>query len=262
MSAEDYPVTFRYGATSYPYSASNPHPGNDRKCSIGTPVVIAGVTIGWTGNTGSYNGKTYQPHLHTQAWTGTTTNTRDPGPYEFKPGKVVGVGFGRTWGYFVTIEVNGVNCTYAHLSKINVRTGQVIKAIPRQGDKSMNPQEENEFYQIVFERPMEHGGSGRTGIQVARDGKPELAAKRAGTTATISGLRNERDQLANTIRDLKTQLQAAQNKPPEIVVKEVEKIVEKCELPEPVTTALPVQKPSRFTKLLAWFIELLNKKKN
>ena len=123
MSAQNYPITFRYGATTPPYSKAKPHRGNDRACPVGTPVVISGVTIGLTGKTGFATG----PHLHTQAGTDKACQkTFNPAPLEFQPGVVVNAGTGRTWGKFVTIQVGSKFITYCHLSKISVNIGRVL----------------------------------------------------------------------------------------------------------------------------------------
>ena len=98
--------------------------------------------------------------------------------------------------------------TYAHLSQVNVSIGQTTN---QQGDKVMTPQEENEAYQIVLERGMEHSGSGRTGIAFMRDARGELANKRNATQAVI--------------KNLQTALANEQAKPPKEIVKELEKIV-------------------------------------
>jgi murein DD-endopeptidase MepM/ murein hydrolase activator NlpD len=121
MTAKDYKVSFPYGATSAPYSKDHPHRGNDRACPTGTPVVINGVTLGLTGATGMVSG----PHLHTQEWRGDVATTRKP-ENEFKAGTVVDTGTRPQWGKFVTVQVNGWNTTYCHLSEIKVRAGQII----------------------------------------------------------------------------------------------------------------------------------------
>lgn len=127
QTAQEYPITFPYGAITPPYSEDRPHKGNDRKMPTGTPVVIGDTVVGLAGNTGLSSGS----HLHTQAGTDqATSKTVNPTPYEFKPGVVINLRTTDTgeWGRFVTIRTeSGMNITYAHLSKVNVTLGQVIK---------------------------------------------------------------------------------------------------------------------------------------
>lgn len=124
MTAQDYKVTFPYGATTAPYTPSRPHRGNDRAAPLGTPVVVQGVTIGLVGATGFATGS----HLHTQAGTDQACqNTFDPTPLEFQAGTVVDFGYGSQWGNYITLKVGTKYITYCHLSKINVTLGQVIK---------------------------------------------------------------------------------------------------------------------------------------
>lgn len=133
MTAQDYQITFPYGAISAPYSPAQPHRGDDRKMPVGVPVVVGGVTIGLSGRSGSFNGIPNEPHLHTQAGTDfACQQTIDPKPYEFKVGTVVAI---RTvdekqWGKYVTIQTeSGMYITYAHLSEVKVKVGQIIKEV-------------------------------------------------------------------------------------------------------------------------------------
>lgn len=125
MSAQNYPVTFPYNARYSAKLGGGRHRGNDRACPTGTPVVIAGVTIGLTGATGLTTG----PHLHTQAGTDKACQKDiNPTPLEFKPGTVVNAGTGKQWGKFVTVQVGSQFISYCHLSVIKVNIGRVITA--------------------------------------------------------------------------------------------------------------------------------------
>lgn len=125
LTAKDYPVTFKYGATTPPYSPSRPHKGADRACPVGTPIVIDGVTIGLTGRSGKVTG----PHLHNQAgYDKACQNTFDPSRVEFRPGLVVYTRSVDTgdWGKCITMLVGADYITYAHLSQVNVKVGDII----------------------------------------------------------------------------------------------------------------------------------------
>lgn len=127
MTAQDYQINFPYGVTQPPYSQNHPHRGDDRPCPEGTLVTIGSVTIGATGETGY----TYGPHLHIQEWIGDYSNTRKP-QNSFKPGIVINIdedgsqGDG-SFGKFITIQnADGWNDSYCHLSRIDVKIGQII----------------------------------------------------------------------------------------------------------------------------------------
>lgn len=128
QTAQDYPTTFPFGATSEPYSAAHPHKGNDHPTPMRTPLIIGDTLVGYTGNSGEYMGMKYAPHLHIQAgrdeW---VQQVLDPNPYEFKPGMVVHAARASQWGNYVIIRLdNGVYVCYAHLDEIVVKEGQQI----------------------------------------------------------------------------------------------------------------------------------------
>lgn len=99
-----------------------------------------------------------------------------------------------------------------------------------QGDTPMTPQEEATAYQIVLGRPMEHGGSGRTGYKFITDAQAEVAAQRQAQQNAVADLRNQ-------LVSVQSALANEQAKPPKEVIKEVEKIVEKIvEVEKPIYT--------------------------
>lgn len=126
-TAIDYPVTWGYLEQGTIEGQTYTHRGLDRAMPIGVPIVIDGVTIGYSGNTGLSKG----PHLHTQAGRDAATqNTINPAPYEFKGGVVTALRAvdEKSWGRYVTIRTDsGVYITYAHLESVNVTVGQRIK---------------------------------------------------------------------------------------------------------------------------------------
>lgn len=123
-TAKDYPI-------NNPYNPPK-HNGVDRAMPIGTPIIIGNTTIGLSGNTGLSTG----PHIHTQAGTDfACQNVINPAPYEFKPGTVVGIRTTDTgeWGKYVKLKAGSKYIVYAHLSKVNVKVGDIIK----QGDEML-----------------------------------------------------------------------------------------------------------------------------
>lgn len=72
----------------------------------------------------------------------------------------------------------------------------------KKGDPPMSPQEENEAYQIVLERPMEHSGSGRSGIAFMRDARTELGVKRTAATNHINSLNQRIAEIQTAIESL------------------------------------------------------------
>lgn len=131
--ASQYSVSFPYGATTYPYGptgyAGSYHRGDDRYMPDGAPVLVNGVQIGLSGRSGEVTG----PHLHTGRFVGgKDTNPNKQGFSLPAPVKVVTVASDATNGNYVRLQdAQGVQWVYLHLSRQDVKPGQVLANQPQ-----------------------------------------------------------------------------------------------------------------------------------
>jgi len=219
-TAKDYPINFPYAATSAPYSPSRPHRGDDRACPTGTPVVIGSTTIGLTGATGY----TFGAHLHIQEWSGSYSNTRKP-QNSFKGGTVTngdltGTRGDGSFGKFITITSGGWNTTYAHLSKINVKVGQVISGTATGGNDVFETDAEvAEAYKLLrgnagtaAERKSWIGQPKQRFFQVGLAEANAVRAAKIVAEAKVKSLTTDVNSLKDTVSQLKTQVASLTNK--------------------------------------------------
>lgn len=226
-TAQNYAVSFGYGQWDGTYyTKERPHRGNDRPTPTGTPIIIGDTTIGWTGMTGWATG----PHLHTQAGTDPgCQNTFKPDALEFQPGTVVAKGWRDQWGDFVIIKVGANYICYAHLSQTNVSVGQVIKPSVTGGTsvetiKSM-------YWRLLGREADSAGISTYTKAATDRgfefvynDLKNSPEGQRDWDRRNPQRVADLEAKAARLV-EVERQLVDLQNRPPEVVVKEVEKIV-------------------------------------
>lgn len=142
-----YSVTFPYGATTKPYSPSNPHTGDDRAAPKNTPIDVGDTIIGLVGTTGKSTGY----HLHIQKWKGGYQNPNGQGvgnTIAF-PARVTEVGYRDDIGYFVRlVDANGVRWSYFHMIKDSqrVRVGQIIN----KGEEDVFTQKDYDIMKPMF----------------------------------------------------------------------------------------------------------------
>lgn len=129
MTAQDYPVTFGYGATDGVYYGPNGsigpyHRGDDRAMPNGTPVVVNGVQIGLSNNTGASSGS----HLHIGRFEGgTDTNPNSEGFNLKAPVTVTTVSSDGINGNYIRLtDGDGVRWVYLHLQSQSVTQGQIL----------------------------------------------------------------------------------------------------------------------------------------
>lgn len=220
MSVKIYPITLGYKATYMPYygpggSLYPGHHGIDYGTPTGVSVTIKGKTIAKTGATGLVSG----PHVHIDKSTTGSRNYadyRNPSDWDQIEGIVTFAGNAGTAGNMIIIKSkSGYFYRFLHLSKILVKVGDKIGA-------NMTQEEVGLAYKLDGRKATAndkkfHSSKGTPKsllLGLIRD------SAKAGNAKKISDLKK-------SLAKVQTALKNEKAKPPEVVVKEVEKIVEK-----------------------------------
>lgn len=134
--ASQYAITQDYGYDpSYQGNAQHFHHGVDYGASEGAPALVNGAQIGLVGHTGKVYDQNGQntvkaAHLHISRWQG--GQETNPGRYQGftikNPVTVTTVGSDATNGNYIRLtDGDGVQWIYCHLSRQDVKQGQVLE---------------------------------------------------------------------------------------------------------------------------------------
>lgn len=151
--ASKYPVTYKFG---YSKAYGGFHTGVDRPTPLGTPVVINGVKVAETGNTGYSTG----PHLHISKLLNGALVDPKTGGFSFKSAVVTEINEDGRNGKYIRVQGDGYSWVYCHLSKQLCKVGQKLKV------RAPLPLPTRKFYKVV---------SGDTATAIARKHKITLA---------------------------------------------------------------------------------------
>lgn len=174
MTASDYPITEEYGwQISYPLhtSPADPavpsnekenypgtgygfHTGRDWGCPMGTPIIVNGVQIGLSGNTG----ETFGPHVHVGRYVGGVA-TNPETPWVFNSAVVTEIGEDATNGKYVRVQADGASYVYLHMSQQTATKGQVLKG----GNMGISQDELALLTSSILNRQPTAGDSGYVG---------------------------------------------------------------------------------------------------
>lgn len=119
----DYPITLKFGATSWPYSKLKPHHGIDIGAPRYTPIKVGKLVLGGVGRSGFAFGY----HTHIDRHTGNNMYSGvyvDPSNWPNIRGKVVYAGYLGTAGRTVIIKtLQGNYYRFLHMKVINCKVG-------------------------------------------------------------------------------------------------------------------------------------------
>lgn len=129
-TAKDYPVQYPYG---YSKAYGGWHTGEDRPCPWGTPLVINGVEVAKTGNSGyvlpapTPSRPKAGAHLHVGKYAGGVSHNPNGQGFTFREARVTEIGRDGRNGLFVRVQADGYSWVYLHLSSTSCKVGQALK---------------------------------------------------------------------------------------------------------------------------------------
>lgn len=271
--AADYPITFPYGATSPPYGTPEypHHKGCDRAMPVGTPVIVNGVQIGLSGNTGTM---TSGPHCHTGRFINGQDTNPGNGGFVFNSAVVTQIGEDADDGKFVRIQADGASWVYLHLSEQTCTVGQTLVAPIINKEYVMDDDAAKDLWRLGLHREPENDQvwrpwSGKTfndGSDYFR-GQPEwltqndiLLRAYPALTANVTNLQSQiaalQSQLATalaapTTETVSTAVATAQDC--QVQVSQATTTIATVPTPKPIIVATPVTKTSLLMRILSLF---------
>jgi hypothetical protein len=132
MISSDYKMTFGYKRTDAPYgTAKFPyHRGDDWFMPEGTPIVVNGVQIGISGQTGFVTG----PHCHIGRFVGGSDTNPNSQGWQLDNPHVTDIGYDDVNGNYVgLLDAQGVRWVYLHMKEKSgsVKVGDYLNQLTK-----------------------------------------------------------------------------------------------------------------------------------
>lgn len=224
-TASDYKITTPFGQIPGYEKNGGFHRGVDRICPVGTQVIVNGVQIGLSGNTGEvYPAPTAKNpeagrHLHVGKFVNNTAVNPGTAGFSFNHAVVLKTGQDNVNGKWVQLMADNNVWCYLHLSQITCAVGQVLNGSPApqqtQPTATGGGQIMQNDAQVADQYFTLRGNQGTPGERAAWIGKPyaqfnntakpEIAARQANLVNLAQTIQNQQvtiSQLNATISEL------------------------------------------------------------
>jgi len=205
-----YPVSFPFGATSDPYSPSNPHKGDDHAAPYGTPIDVNGVVIGLVGSTGLSTGN----HCHIGRFVGGRATNPNGGGFRFNDAVVTEIGQDATNGKYVRVQADDASWVYLHMSdNSKVKVGDKLQGadMPSTVDRELS----GELLTAFFTPEQIKDQGGEAFIQSWAGTESNSMIKALYESPQFRNKRLDAEQTAAELRDAQARIKDLESSPPD-----------------------------------------------